>query len=159
MNHVLNIFNIYSINLLRFGLLGFSFPSIGGIVLRKTIEFHHPLDFSWYDSPWALFTSTRGWQKIDGTTPNSSSKAWFSCRGSLVVFWLRMNKGWLPTFNPLAGDLFGLELFSISILLVGPHRPFYAWACSLLHEILGPTKWALKTCFGVSFLLFMGFSC
>ena len=69
-----------------------------------------------------------------------------------------MNKGWLPTFKPLAGALFGLELCSISALLVGPHGPFFAWACSLLHEILGPTKLALKTCFVMSFFTLRGVS-
>ena len=70
-----------------------------------------------------------------------------------------MNKSWLPTFKPLTGDLLGLELYSISALLVGPHGPFFVWACPLLHEILGPTKWVLKTCFAMSFLLLVGFSC
>ena len=43
----------------------------------------------------------------------------------------------LPIFNSLLGLFFGLELCSILALLVGPHDPFFAWACSLLHEILG----------------------
>ena len=60
-----------------------------------------------------------------------------------------MNKGWLPTFKPLAGDLFGLELCSTSTFLVRSHGPFFAWACSLFYEILGLTKWALKTCFAM----------
>ena len=72
--------------------------------------------------------------------PLVHSQRFGSLVGSLVVLWLEMNKGWLPTFKPLAGDLFGLELCSISSLLVRPHGPFFAWACSLLHEILGPTK-------------------
>ena len=52
--------------------------------------------------------------------------------GLLAILWLGMNKGWLPTFKPLTGDLFRLELCSISALLVGSHGPFFAWACSLL---------------------------
>ena len=39
----LECFNIYSINLLKFG---FSFPSAGGAVLRKMMESLHPFDFS-----------------------------------------------------------------------------------------------------------------
>ena len=62
-----------------------------------------------------------------------------------MFLWLKMKNGWLPTFKLLAGTFFGLELCSIPALLVGPHDPFFAWACSLLHEILEPTKWALKT--------------
>ena len=46
---------------------------------------------------------------------------------------------------------FWVGLCSISALFVGPHDPFFAWACSLLHEILGPTKCALKTCFAMIF--------
>lgn len=101
MNHVLNVFNIYSINLLRFGQFSFCSPSAGGTVLRKMMEFHHPLDFSLYDSPWVLFTSGRGWQKTDGTAPSSSLKTWFSCKGLQLFFGLGMNKGWSSTLNPL----------------------------------------------------------
>ena len=80
--------------------------------------------------------------------------------GSLVwvssCFLVRDEQGLVATFKPLSGEL---ELCSISTLLVGPLGPFFAWACSLLHEILGPTKWALKTCFAMDFLLLVGFSC
>ena len=103
MNHVLNVFNIYIINLLKFGWFGFSSPSARGVLLRKMMESYHPLNFSWYDSSWALFTLGKGWQKTNRTTPSSSSKAWFSCRGLYLFLWLGMNKGWLPTFKPLAG--------------------------------------------------------
>ena len=48
-----------------------------------------------------------------------------------------MDKGWFAHFQFFVGTFFGLELCSISALLVGPHGPFFAWACSLLHEILG----------------------
>ena len=39
-------FNIYNINLLEFEYFGFSSPSARGAALKKTMEFHHPLDFS-----------------------------------------------------------------------------------------------------------------
>ena len=87
----MNVFNIYSINLLRFS---FNSPSTGGIVLRKMMESLHPFDFSWCDSPWALFTSSRGWQKTDGTALSPFSKAWFPCIESLVALfgyeWIRV---------------------------------------------------------------------
>ena len=72
---------------------------------------------------------------------------------------VRDEKGLVAHFQASCWNLFGLELCSISALLVGPHGPFFAWACPLLHEILGPTKWALKTCFAMGFLLLIGFSC
>ena len=72
---------------------------------------------------------------------------------------VRDEQGLVAHFQATFWDLLGLELCPISALLVGSHDPFFAWACSLLHEILGPTKWALKTCFAMSFLLLMEFSC
>ena len=72
---------------------------------------------------------------------------------------VRDEQGLVAHFQASCWDHFGLELCSISALFVGLHGPFFAWACSLLHEILEPTKWALKTCFAMSFfLLLMGFS-
>ena len=47
-----------------------------------------------------------------------------------------MDKDWFAHFQFFAGTFFGLELCSISALLVRSHGPFFAWACSLLHEIL-----------------------
>ena len=96
MNHILNIFSIFNINLLDFEQFGFSSPFAGGAVLGKMIEFHHSLDFSWCDSPWALFTSGGGWQKIEGTTFIHSQRL-----GSLVwvlscSFWLGLNRGCSP---------------------------------------------------------------
>ena len=67
--------------------------------------------------------------------------------GALVVSLVRDEQGPVAHFQASCWDLFGLELCFISAPLVGPHGPFFAWACSLLHEILGPSKWALKTCF------------
>ena len=72
---------------------------------------------------------------------------------------VKNEQGLVAHFQALCWDLFGLELYSILAPLVGPHDPFFAWACSLLYEILGPTKSALKTCFAMGFLLLMGFSC
>ena len=66
------------------------------------MEFHHPLGSSSYNSPWALFMSSREWQKTNVTAPSSSSKAWFSCRGLQLPFRLGMNKGWLSTLTLLS---------------------------------------------------------
>ena len=76
--------------------------------------------------------------------------------GVSSCFLVKDEQGLVAHFQASCEDFFGLELCFISTLLVGPHDPFFAWACSLLHEILRPTKWA---CFVMSFLLLMGFSC
>ena len=68
MNYFLNVFYIQSIDLLRFGKLGYCFPSARDIVLRKMMKFHHPLDFSYYYNLWALFMSDRERQKVNGTS-------------------------------------------------------------------------------------------
>ena len=47
-----------------------------------------------------------------------------------------MDNGWFAHFQFFVGTFFGLELCSILALLVGPYGPFFAWTCSLLHEIL-----------------------
>ena len=49
---------------------------------------------------------------------------------------------------------FWAGLCSILALLFGPHDPFFAWACFLRYDILGPTKWALKICFAMVFFFF-----
>ena len=48
-----------------------------------------------------------------------------------------MDKGWFAHFQFFAGTFFGLELCFILALLVRPYGPFFAWTCSLLHEIFG----------------------
>ena len=132
MNHVLNIFYVYCIDLLRFGQLGFSSPSVGDIVLRKMIKFHHPLDFSWYHNLWALFTSGRGWQKVDGTTSSSSSKTWFSCKG----LQLYLGQGWTRA-GCLSSVLYLLlESFGLGLLM---------WAGPFGLGCVHPTKSASTT--------------
>ena len=128
MNHVLNVFYIYSLNFLRFG----------GTVLRKMMEFHHSLDFSWYHSPRALFTSSKGWQKADRTDPSSSSKTWFSCRGLQLYF----GQGWTRAGCSLSILCLLLGFFGLGLL---------TWAGSFRLGCVHPTKWTSTTHVAMSF--------
>ena len=143
MNHILNVFEIYDIDLLRFGKLGFRSPSVGDIVLRKMIKLHHPLDFSWYHNLWALFTSGRGRQKVDGTTYSLFSKTWLSCRG----LYLYLGQGW--TRGKLVvyfSSLPLLEFFGSGLLMwAGP----FGLGC--VHPIFEPTKWTSMTHIAMGF--------
>ena len=96
------------------------------------MEFHHPLDFSWYHNPQAPFTSGKGWQKFDGTATSSSSKTWFSCRGLQLHFGQR----WIRAGCPLS--ILCLLLGSFGLGLV-------TWAGSFGLGCVHPTKWISTT--------------
>ena len=56
------------------------------------MEFHHPLGSSSYNSHWALFMSSREWQKTNVTAPSSCPLSLLSLVGA---FWIELaNLGW-----------------------------------------------------------------
>ena len=54
---------------------------------------------------------------------------------------VRDEQGLVAHFQATFWDLLRLELYPISALLVRPHGPFFAWACSLLHESMSFNKY------------------
>ena len=106
MNHVLIVFNIYSINLLS---------------LDNLVSAPLPLEVqSWerWWNPFILLTLTdmttlghcshqaKGGRKLMGQPLVHSQRLGSLVWVSSCSFWLGMNKGWLPTFKPLAGGPF-----------------------------------------------------